>query len=91
LFPQKNLSPEKLTQYKAEQVCTTSIPKPSNLQKKTLGTRKLDKIGVLVSFSIPKLKFYKITQLFIESVSLVRDFFEGTRENIFHIFHSLAS
>ena len=48
------------------------------------------KIGVLVNFSIPQLKFCKIAQLFIVSVSLERWFFEKTRHNIFHIFRALA-
>jgi hypothetical protein len=36
------------------------------------------------------LKFFKIPQLFIVTVSLAGGFFEGTRENIFHIFLALA-
>ena len=46
------------------------------------------KIGVLVNFSIPKLKFYKIAKLFIVSVSLARGFFEGTRKNNLDIFRA---
>ena len=42
--------------------------------KKPYGTWQFGKIGVLVNFIIPKLKFFKIAQLFIVSFSLVRGF-----------------
>ena len=44
-----------------------------------------------VNFIIKELKFWKLAQLCIVSVSLVRGFFEGTRENIFHIFWAIVS
>jgi hypothetical protein len=42
--------------------------------------------GFIVNLKIREQKFCKIVQLFIVSVSLARVSFEGTRENILHIF-----
>ena len=40
--------------------------------KKSFGTWQFGKIGILVNFSIPKLKFCKVAQLFIVSVVVFR-------------------
>ena len=42
--------------------------------------------GFFVNLIIQKFKFWKSDQLFIVSVSLVRGFFEGMRQNILYIF-----
>ena len=44
---------------------------------------------VFVNLTIQESKFCKVAQLFIVSVSLVRGFLGGTRENIFHIVWAL--
>jgi len=45
-------------------------------------------VGVLINFSIPKLKFFKIAQLFIVTVFLVVGFL---REISLHIFRALEN
>ena len=84
-FPQKNLSPEKLT------IKSWAI-------LKNLKMLEVTKTPILPNFQVPnsffvnliiqELKFCKLAQFFIVSVSLGRGFSEGTRENIFHIFRT---
>ena len=44
------------------------------------GNWQFGQINILVNFIIQALRSYKIAQIFIVSVSLVRGKFEGTRE-----------
>ena len=53
---------------------------------KPFGSWEFGKIGVLVNFSIPKLKFFKITQLFVTSVSFERGFFLREQEKVFYTY-----
>ena len=53
--------------------------------KTPFGTWQFGKIGPFAKFNILKLKFYEITQLFIVSVSLVRDFWGNERKYFPHI------
>ena len=46
--------------------------------------------GFFVNLIIQEVKFFKIAKLFIVSVSLVGSYFEGTGENILHIFGALV-
>ena len=57
--------------------------------KKTFGTWPFHKIGVLVNLVIQKSKSKHLNSL--SQFSLVTTFFEGTSENILHIFRALAS
>ena len=76
LVPSKNLSPEKT------EVFTVQFFNDKIYYTKKKAIWQFGKIGVLINFIIQKLK----SKLSLSQFSLMTGFFEGTRENILHIF-----